>query len=458
MVDGEAAHETTGVAASRSPCLAASARHSGTKDILELQPEIEVAVLPGTPRECPSPTFHVCPPGGRDHLLGFKFPPIPGIPPVRDTLAGRFSAAAIDGAGQPGKMPVEDWKGSLSVLCGEFRRADYHLARFTSTLASLKARRKVAGGPVFGDPEPARALYCEAASYLSAVRTAVDIIVYVAARRSGASETAADNWEAAKAICAGAAPQPSKYDTDDIFSLRQHKGWFERLNLYRNSMLHRGWHEQSFGYFDQGDTALLANDPVHNIMLVPDLEPLRLRARPDRWTYRDRTWLDTLVREIEGGTSAALRDLLQVWRLPVPGSGTLPVEEHPTVFLTVPFVPPIQGQSPPALHVFLSQEAARHFFEHFKKQNMELLGCSFRELRQTTLHGEGEGYLIAYDAEVLGSVAELHLHAAHDGRDHIIQALKFCPSDRNGPSNQTLWFRLPGLNAEAVFVLSHEGR
>jgi len=208
------------------------------KDTVQLKPAAEEKALLGVPSECPPPTFHLCPPGGRDHLVGFSFPSIPGIPPVRGVLAGRFSAAALDGAGQPVQLAIEEWKANLSVICGEFRRADYHLARFNSILELLKARRRVAGGPVFGDPEPARALYCEAASYFSAVRTAVDIIVYVAARRSGASIAAAERWKATEAICAAASPQPTKYDTDDIRALRGHKNWFETLNHYRNSMLH----------------------------------------------------------------------------------------------------------------------------------------------------------------------------------------------------------------------------
>jgi len=429
------------------------------KDTVQTEPEAGEKALLGVPSECPPPTVHFAPPGGRDHLVAFHFPSIPGIPPVRDVLAGRFSAAAMDGVGQLGQIPLEEWKANLSVICGEFRRAEYHLARFNSVLELLKARRRIAGGPVFGDPEPARALYCEAASYFSAVRTAVDIIVYVAARRSGASIAAAERWKASEAICAAASLQPTKYDTDDIRALRRHKKWFETLNDYRNSMLHRGWHSQSFGYFDRSDVVPQANEPFHNVMLVPDLGSLKQGTRPDRWTYCERRWLDALIREIESGTSVALEDLLQVWGLPIPEPGQIPVEEHPTVFLSVPFVPSIQGQSPPVLHVFLSEEAARLFLEDFKKRNQELLGCSFREVRRTKLQGEeGGGYLIAYDAAALGSVAELHLHDVQHGRDHVVGVQGFCPSAKNGPSRELLWFRMPASNLESVFVLLHAGR
>jgi hypothetical protein len=427
------------------------------KDTVQLKSDAGEKALLGVPSECPEPTFHFNPQGGRDHLLGFDFPSVPGIPPVRDVLAGRFGAAAQDGAGQPSQLTIDEWKAHLSVICGEFRRADYHLARFNSVLEVLKARRRMAGGPVFGDPEPARALYCEAASYLSAVRTAVDVIVYVAARRSGASIAVAERWKASEAICAAALPPPPKYDTDDIRALRRHKNWFETLNCYRNSMLHRGWHAQSFGYFDRSDAVPQANEPFHNVMLVPDLGSLKQGTRPDGWTYGEKRWLDALVREIESGTSAAMEDLLQVWNLPIPKPGRLSAEDHSRVFLTVPLVPPIQGQSPPVLHVFLSEEAGRLFIKGFEKGDLELRGCSLREVCRTKLQGTGDGYLIAYDAAVLGSVAELHLHEVQDGRDQVIAVQGFCPSARNGPSHEILWFQMPTVSLESVFVLSHAG-
>ncbi|CAM4539708.1 hypothetical protein MYXA107069_35080 [Myxococcus xanthus] len=427
---------------------------------MESKVETEERVLLGVPSECPRPNFHFAPPGGCDHLLGFKFPSIPGIPPVRDALAKRFSAGSIDETGKLGRMPKEEWKTHLSVLCGEFRRAEYHLSRFGAALELLKSRRRLAGGPTVGDPEPARALYCEAAGYLSAMRTAVDIIVYVAARRAGASVADAEDWKAARAICAPSASLPTKYRTDDIRALRRHKDWFETLNHYRNCMTHRGWHEHSFGYFDRSDNTPQANNPFHNIMLVPDLGPLRQGARPDKWTYRERRWLDALVHAIESGALAALEDLLNAWELPETQPGRIPEEEQATVFLTVPFVPwVIDAKSPPVLHVFLSEDAARLFFEDFRKKSEEFRTFSFREVRRMKLQDDGDGYLVAYHSESLKSSAEVHLHTVLSEKDHVIAKVGFCPSaDNNGPSKGLLWFRTPDLNLESVFVFSHAGR
>lgn len=411
----------------------------------------------GVPAACPPPDFHFAPHGGYSHLLGFRFPEVPGVPPIRESPARRLKAAATEGWGDAGQASVEDWKIGLSTIAGELERADYHLVRFEESLAMIKARRRVAGGPVFGDPPLARAVYCEAAGYLSALRTAIDIMIYWAARRAGATATSAEGWEAKKAIISVTTPgaPASKYDVDDIRAMRAHRNWFETLNHYRNCMQHRGWHDKSFGYFDRADTAPESDNPTFNVMLVPDQASLATGARPGSWTYKDRRWLDALVHEVAAGLDHMLSDVLVTWGLPEPLRGTIPFSEQPTVFLTVPFVTPILGQSPPALHVFLSKQAARKFLEHFKSRNLELEGCTFRALRRTILQGEGEGYLVAYDDQSLGSKAELHLVDVHNGRVVVVETHSFVPQDRNGPVSRTFWFRTPALDRDPLYVLAY---
>ena len=408
----------------------------------------------GVPDTCPFPVFDFCPPG-RPRLIGFVFPEVPGIPPIRDSLARRFHAAAASGDGLNGCMPSEEWTATLATIAGEFDRADYHRDRFHAVVEILKARRKVAGGPVFGDPAPARAAYCEAVGYLGAVRTAVDVVVYAAARRAGADVSAAEKWKASAAIApvTGTGDPPSKYDTDDIRALRRHRHWFETLNLYRNCMLHRGWHDQSFGYFNRADSAPEANDPIYNVMLVPDLAPLKHGARPDKWTYQDRAWLDELVQEIHAGTELAVDDLLRVWAVPVPAPGKIPLEDQATTFLTVPLLRPIQGQSPPTLHVFLSKHAARLFLEHFQEHHVPLANCSYRAVRQMSLDGRALGYLFAYDASSLGESAELQILDVHLGKVRILETHRVSTTDQNGPLKGTLWIKLPSFPGDVVYVL-----
>jgi hypothetical protein len=241
-------------------------------------------------------------------------------------------------------------------------------------------------------------------------------------------------------------------------ALRKHAAWFETLNVYRNCMQHRGWHEARFGYFEPGDTAPEADNPAHNVMLVPDPEPLKKGARPGSWTYTKRRWLDALVREIETGFALAMDDLLLSWDIAVPPAGKVPLKDQPTVFLTVPFVAAIEGQSPPALHVFLSKLAARLFLEHFEKRNLKLQGCTFRALRRTTLAGEGTGYLIAYDSTSLGTEAEVHLVHAESGRVGVVQTHRFNPLEQNGPAKDTLWLKTPTLDQDPLYVLAYVGK
>jgi hypothetical protein len=109
------------------------------------------------------------------------------------------------------------------------------------------------------------------------------------------------------------------------------------------------------------------------------------------------------------------------------------------------------------LHLFLSKKAAKAFLEHHKKLGLELLECSFRALRRTTLQGNGVGYLLAYDADSLGSVAEVHLVEFGHGKIRILEKHKFAPSEKNGPVTGTLWLRLPTLERDPLYILDYVG-
>ncbi len=409
--------------------------------------------LAGVPDKCPQPEFQFRS-GNRPQLVGFRFPEVPGVPPLVDSAARRFKAAVATGDGDAAQMPVDEWHASLTAIAGEFDRGDYHLRRFTEILEVLKARRAVAGGPVFGDPAPARALYCEAVGYLSAVRTAIDIIVFVAARRSGRSINSAEDWSTTAAVCGSWTPgSQSRYDVDDIRALRAHRDWYDTLNLYRNCMLHRGWHEQAFGYFSRGDTAPEADDPQYNVMLVPDKAPLTQRARPEAWTYNDKRWLDVLIEETRSEADVVIEDLLTVWDVPAPAPGTMPEKEQPNVFLTVPVGRPLAGQSPPVIHVFTSKKAGRAFYSYLHKRGYDLSGSQLRATRRMALEGCGRGFLLAYDAETLGGDAELHLMDVKYDEPLRVHVEQFKTGDRMGPVEGTLWFQLPTFQREVLYIL-----
>jgi hypothetical protein len=128
----------------------------------------------GVPTECGDPTF-VAAAEGTHQLLGFRFPSVFGIPALDGNRA--LFAAASEVQGTPGQMAPTEWVRLLQTLAGELSRAEYHLARFHHVLDVMRRRRAVAGGPVFADPELARALYCEAVAHLTALRTFIDIAV-----------------------------------------------------------------------------------------------------------------------------------------------------------------------------------------------------------------------------------------------------------------------------------------
>lgn len=206
---------------------------------------------PGVPEECPLPNAFIRGPYGHG-LMGFRFPRVPGILDTRPMRpSARFRRSVDRGEfGLRKSMPLKAWRAGLGSLVGEFGRAEYHFERFRDCVNLARARREVAGGPSFADFDVARAIYAEAVGYLSALRSTFDVIIYLAARRTGVDVgPASSRWKASVAI----APKPSD-DTalyegvEEVVALRRYRDTFDALNLYRNCMVHRGWHSQAFGY------------------------------------------------------------------------------------------------------------------------------------------------------------------------------------------------------------------
>jgi hypothetical protein len=78
-------------------------------------------------------------------------------------------------------------------------------------------------------------LIWEGIAFLGATRTAVDILVYIAARRAGESASSAWSWEASNAIspkCEPGGTPPTKYDVPEILAIRALGLWFDELNAF----------------------------------------------------------------------------------------------------------------------------------------------------------------------------------------------------------------------------------
>jgi hypothetical protein len=412
--------------------------------------------LPGVPDECPDPlTFFRAP--YTHGLLGFRFPPVPGIPDMSGMKpSARFRNALARGEfGVRKSMPLRAWRSGLASLVGEIDRADYHLERFRETLVVARARRDVGGGPSFGDFDVARAIYCEAVGFLNAVRAAFDVIMYVAARRTGLDGGTASRWQVTDAITPKKPAHFERYDrVEEVVALRAHRNAFETLNLYRNCMLHRGWHSPAFGYFAKTDDAPEADLPQHNVMLVPDQASLARSARPERWTHTERRWLDELVFDLDGQCARAFVDVGNVWGLPDPVDGTASIEERPNVVLFVPRVVPEMNGPNRAIVVFETKKAAKKYATEVGIAGRALTSRPFvRTLRPTKLRGQGTGFLLVYDRDQLGEVAELRVMGLRLGQLVALHSSQLSPQTRLGIGHDTLWLRLPTLATGAIYLL-----
>lgn len=295
--------------------------------------------------------------------LAFQLPKIPGIPDPETSLAGglRTSSNAVAFSG----LLPDEAEATLSALAETYTRSRYHKLRFEDCLALANARRNVLGGPVVADFHAVMPVIWEAAAFLGTVRTAVDQLTYIAARRAGKSEASADGWAAHEAInpkCPPGGTPPTKYDVPEILAIRAKQPWFDDLNVYRNVAYHRGAGGERYGIYSSADTAEEASDPEFNAMLLPDIDPLRQRARPHSWTYKDKRRLDTLIADIDKTFTDLLVEIFtQVWGCQVPKEGTMPRSEHPEMFLYLPMPVSLQAPDRCILPVFDSKVAARKF-------------------------------------------------------------------------------------------------
>ena len=357
----------------------------------------EALIKESVPQVCPAPVGQL---GhqGFPQVLMFRFPRIPGVP-WADGDRSLF-AAATKGAGRRGEMPRRVWESLLNTLGSERTRAEYHLKRFDEILDVMRKRRELAGGPVVSDFEPALALYFEAAGFLTGLRTFVDVVVRIACMRLGES-----GWEPSKGVfdrLRGRNAKVNAYSSsEEIRVLRKHRGWYQKLNDYRNCMNHSGRREEAFGYFERGDSAAESNNHVLNVMLLPDQGSLKGKPLPHEWTYRERVWLDATLAELHSEFEQVIEELLDVWKIPQPPPGTLPYAEQPNVLLTLPVAKPLKTNDGPMIPVFRNPRSARAFMANLQNQQIDTSMWELRSMRCTRFQNETP-CLLAYDPTVVG--------------------------------------------------------
>jgi hypothetical protein len=341
----------------------------------------------------PVVTMTLQPPGAPAAALGFRLPTISGIPDPYSALAGGLRIAHESPAFA--QLPRLEAQTSVAALSEAFVRARYHKLRFDACVEETRIRRRVLGGPVVADWHSVPPIIYEASAFLGAARTVLDTLIYIAARRAGKSESAADRWEASEAICPKVEPgstSPTRFDAPEILALRTRRRWFERLNLYRNVVYHRGLGSKHYGYHAKSDTAEEARDPDFNAMLLPDEASLSQRKRLHEWTYKDKSRLDDLVAELDDGLSALLLELLtELWGCPVPQEGTVPRDAQPNCFLYLPMTVVFREGTRSVVPVFDSKFAARAFQDIPAAQRANL---TIRAVRPTKIGDQPPAFLL----------------------------------------------------------------
>jgi hypothetical protein len=338
-------------------------------------------------------------------------------------------------------------------LAETLSRARYHKLRFDESVEIIKRRRLALGGPVVADWHAVRPAICEAAAFLGAMRTLVDIVVYLAARRAGKSASSASEWQASDAIDpprkgGGTGSIPLKYDVPEILEIRGRQPWFDDLNLYRNAVYHRGWGEEKYGFYFPGELAEEAADASHNAFLLPDRDALVDRKLPHLWTYANGKRLDDFVESIYADGISLLEEIVtKLWGQPLPADGTVPVAEQPNSLLFLPFPAYLQHPSRKVLPVFTSEEAARSF-KHYGVHRQEL---TLRAVLPTTLGDDPPGFLLPVPMTQGERPCEVHLHGMDEGL--LVELAAIAPEPKeHSPVEGVVSLRIEGYDVPVLYL------
>jgi len=171
--------------------------------------------------------------------------------------------------------------------------------------------------------------------------------------------------------------------------IRSFGPWFDKLNLYRNVVSHRGLENNKWGYYKKSDTAEETTDPQFNAMLLPDEQALRDRKHPHDWSYQDLIRLDDLIDFLDVEFSKLLQQLLEkVWNSKLPAEGRIPRAEQPNTLLGLPKPAVIQYADCRAVPVFETKTAARAFAE------VPTEGLVLRAVRPTRIGSDPPCFLL----------------------------------------------------------------
>ncbi len=237
--------------------------------------------------------------------------------PIVDTVRSR-QIAQLGSGGLPvlNALGTEERDALFTSLSIMVKTADYHMKRFNSLIAAINDRRKKANALIIHDFVVEYAVF-EGAAALSAMRTAVDEVVFIAARLSGTSAVELKEkkrwWDTTNVLLTGFDKAP-EFKLPAVVSLRNRLAWYHELNDYRNAYRHKGCRDTLGAYFPLDSDFPEAKDGERNVMLLPDRKSLDGNTRADKWTYKQGVRLETVL-ERTGKTFEEIIDELisEVW-------------------------------------------------------------------------------------------------------------------------------------------------
>lgn len=313
--------------------------------------------------------------------LGFVFPPPDELPEADPRFVWTLRRLGNEPATSALAMIPDDERDALMCsLATTITRSRYCIERFERTVGLLAERRKVAGTLHF-DTSAKSALF-EATAALAAIRSVVDELFWVAARRAGKTPDEAAGWKLETALrCDLTQPATRIYDVPEVRLLRTRVEWYDRLNKYRNALTHWGWRLQIGAFFPVGDTSAEANDPKLNVMFVPDYASLGRARRSHEWTYNERTRVEALLEAAWAGLVEWVTEVTALWGGTPTPEGKMPPERRPHVIILAP-CPVLVAQAEVLAPTFSSADRARAFHEAMFRSEASFDVC---EVHQTSL-------------------------------------------------------------------------
>jgi len=303
-------------------------------------------------------------------IFWYQLPFPPGFPFVDSLIARMIRALGSPSTGAPlNKIPDNERNELMLSLAQTLTRSEYHCQRLEYIINTAIQRKNLIGGTVCSD-QILHYAYYEAASMLIAVRSVIDQVFYIAARREGIPENKAKEWEVCKIINKASFDKNPEFNTEEARLLKgKHITWYESMNTYRNVIIHQGWkYTPALGYYEFDDLVPEAASAINNPLLLPDLDSIAGRNRPHKWTYNKQTRLDTFIKSIMKSAFAFIEEIGKAWGGTIPPDGNVPVNQRPNMTVIRPHSAVIVQPPNCYLPIFSNKHKAEEFFRQMHGQ------------------------------------------------------------------------------------------